>query len=122
MRIAYPGMWVRPDVYAMHGHYLDSHLTVPTLERLSVGVMSRVVKRPASTFAGADDYEAVSSPVFAWRDAVARAGRTGESLNGMATVTAWRALSGSGLGPRPLAHARRRAARWSPRSPLRWRC
>ena len=36
---AYPGMWVRSDVYATHGHYLDCHLTVPTLERLSVGAM-----------------------------------------------------------------------------------
>ena len=26
-RVAYPGLWVRPDVYAMHGHYLDAHLT-----------------------------------------------------------------------------------------------
>jgi hypothetical protein len=110
VRIAYPGMWVRPDVYATHGHYLDSHLTVPTLERLSVGVMSRVVKRPASTFSGADDYEAVGSPVFAWRDAVARSGRTGESLNGMATVTAWRALNRSGSSrPRWRTRAARRA-------------
>jgi len=38
---AYPGLWVRPDVYATHGHYLDCHLTVPTIERLSVGAMSR---------------------------------------------------------------------------------
>jgi len=109
VRIAYPGVWLRPDVYAMHGHYLDSHLTVPTLERLSVGVMSRVVKRPAGSLSSADDYEAVSSPVFAWRDAVARSGRTGESLNGMATVTAWRALSGSGSGRR--ASWRTRASR-----------
>jgi predicted phosphodiesterase len=29
--VAYPGLWVRPDVYASHGHYLDCHLTVPTL-------------------------------------------------------------------------------------------
>jgi predicted phosphodiesterase len=101
VRVAYPGLWVRPDVYATHGHYLDSHLTVPTLERLSVGVMSRILHRPASTFSGADDYEAVGSPVFAWRDAVARSGRTGESLNGMATVTAWRALSGTKSRSRP---------------------
>ncbi len=35
VRVAYPGLWLRPDVYATHGHYLDCHLTVPTLERLS---------------------------------------------------------------------------------------
>ena len=46
-RVAYPGLWVREDVYAMHGHYLDCHLTVPTLERLTVGAMSRLLGRPA---------------------------------------------------------------------------
>src|SRR5205807_165289 len=53
---AYPGLWVRPDVYAMHGHYLDCHLTVPTLERLSVGVMSRLMGRPADRFRPVADY------------------------------------------------------------------
>ncbi len=72
LRVAYPGIWIRDDVYAMHGHYLDCHLTVPTLERLSVGVMSRLLRRPASSFAGVEDYEAMGAPVFAWRDAVAR--------------------------------------------------
>jgi hypothetical protein len=33
--------------------------------------------------------------VFAWRDAVARDGRTGTALNGVGTVGAWRALGGS---------------------------
>jgi calcineurin-like phosphoesterase family protein len=94
LRVAYPGLWVRPDVYAMHGHYLDCHLTVPTLERLSVGVMSRVLGRPASGFDSVSDYEAVTAPVFAWRDAVARDGPTGSALNGGATVAAWDALRG----------------------------
>ncbi len=92
VRVAYPGLWVRPDVYATHGHYLDSHLTVPTLERLSVAAMSRLLARPASTFHTPADYESVSAPVFAWRDAVARDSRTGAALNGYATVTAWNAL------------------------------
>ncbi|MGO9488385.1 MAG: metallophosphoesterase [Solirubrobacteraceae bacterium] len=96
VRVAYPGLWVRPDVYAMHGHYLDCHLTVPTLERLSVGVMSRLLGLPASGFEGADDYEAMGAPVFAWRDVVARHTHPGAALNGMATVSAWRALGGGG--------------------------
>jgi Calcineurin-like phosphoesterase len=98
VRVAYPGLWVRPDVYATHGHYLDCHLTIPTLERLSMGVMSRVLARPAETFARVDDYEAVCAPVFAWRDAVARDGRTGSALNGMATASVWRALGGNVAG------------------------
>jgi hypothetical protein len=98
VRFAYPGLWVRPDVYAMHGHYLDCHLTVPTIERLSVGVMSRLLGRPAGSFASVSDYEAVTAPVYAWRHAVARDERTGDGLNGIATVHAWRALGGGGEG------------------------
>jgi predicted phosphodiesterase len=98
MSVAYPGLWVRPDVYATHGHYLDCHLTVPTLERLSVGAMSRVLGRPARTFGRVEDYEAVTGPVFAWRDAVAREARPSGALNGVDTARAWRALGGRGGG------------------------
>ncbi|HEY4428010.1 MAG TPA: hypothetical protein VGN08_07385 [Solirubrobacteraceae bacterium] len=100
VRVAYPGLWLRPDVYATHGHYLDCHLTVPTLERLSVGAMSRLLGRPALTFSSVDDYESVGAPVFAWRDAVARDARTSDALNGVATVAAWRALRGRGRDER----------------------
>ncbi|HEV2981458.1 MAG TPA: metallophosphoesterase [Solirubrobacteraceae bacterium] len=89
---AYPGLWVREDVYATHGHYLDCHLTVPTLERLSVAAMSRLLGRPASGFHSADDYEAVTAPVYVWRDAVARDAPTGDALNGTSTLRAWRML------------------------------
>jgi hypothetical protein len=98
VRFAYPGLWLRPDVYAMHGHYLDCHLTVPTIERLSVGVMSRLMGRPASSFERAGDYEAVTAPMYAWRHAVARDAVTGDALNGIGTVHAWRALSGDAAG------------------------
>jgi len=98
MRVAYPGLWLRPDVYATHGHYLDCHLTVPTLERLSVGVMTRVLRRSPDDFESVDDYESVSAPVFAWRDAVARDAQTGDALNGIATVSAWRTLGGGHNG------------------------
>ena len=94
LTVAYPGLWVRPDVYATHGHYLDCHLTVPTLERLSVGAMSRVLGRVASEFDSVADYEAVTAPVYAWRDAVARDSPTGSVLNGRATIAAWDALRG----------------------------
>ena len=110
VRVAYPGLWVRPDVYATHGHYLDCHLTVPTLERLSVGAMARLLGRPPDRFDCVGDYEAMGAPVFAWRDAVARDARTGATLNGMATVTAWHALRGG---------ARRGRARIQPAAWLR---
>jgi hypothetical protein len=117
---AYPGLWVRPDVYATHGHYLDCHLTVPTLERLSVGVMSRLMGRPAARFSSAADYEAVTAPVYAWRDAVARDAHTGRALNGLATLNAWELLGG-GDGVRSPAAGRRAEPRGSLAGRLRTR-
>ena len=92
---AYPGLWLRPDVYATHGHYLDCHLTIPTMERLGIGMTARALRRPTDAFATVGDYEAVTGPVFAWIDAVARQAPTGETLNGQSTVRVWRALAGS---------------------------
>lgn len=94
LRAAYPGLWVRPDVYATHGHYLDCHVTLPSLERLGIGAMGRMMHRPSSSLASAEDHEAVTVPVFAWIDAVARQAPTGEALNGGGSVRAWHALGG----------------------------
>jgi hypothetical protein len=68
------------------------------LERLSVGAMSRLLRRSPQTFSSAGDYESIGAPVFAWRDAVARDARTSDALNGVATVAAWRALGGAPRG------------------------
>jgi Calcineurin-like phosphoesterase len=95
---AYPGLWVRPDVYAMHGHFLDAHLTVPTLERIGVGVMGRLLERPPAALHSAEDYESVTAPIYAWRDAITRYAAAGPVLNGLATARAWRALSSAGGG------------------------
>jgi hypothetical protein len=103
---AYPGIWLRPDVYATHGHYLDCHLTIPTMERLGIGAMARILRRPVAGFSGPDDYEAVMGPVFAWIDAVAQQARTSGAFNGASTVRAWRALGGGG---RSTANLRTRA-------------
>lgn len=94
MSVAYPGLWLREDVYATHGHYLDCHLTIPTMERLGIGMTARALRRPTDAFATIGDYEAVTAPVFAWIDAVARQARTGSTLNGESTVRMWRALGG----------------------------
>ena len=32
LRLAYPGLWLRDDVYATHGHYMDCHLSLPRVE------------------------------------------------------------------------------------------
>ncbi|HEY7933541.1 MAG TPA: hypothetical protein VID48_06925, partial [Solirubrobacteraceae bacterium] len=92
--VAYPGVWVRPDVYATHGHYLDCHMTLPTMECVGIGVMSRLLRRPATGFHRLEDYEAVMGPVFAWIDSVAQLAPETDALNGQSTVRAWMALRG----------------------------
>ena len=96
--VAYPGVWVRDDVYATHGHYLDFHVTVPTFERIGVGVMRRVTAGHAP--ASPDDYEAALAPLYAWMHVVARYTRTGfgaERQRG--TQNAWRVLTSSERRP-----------------------
>ena len=110
--VAYPGLRVREDVYATHGHYLDLHMTVPTIERLGMGVMGRLTGLAQHELASVEDYEAVAGPVYAWRDSVARSRPTSEALSGITTVKAWRALGGHSAGP-----ACRRSAR-SPFAPV----
>ena len=91
---AYPGLWLREDVYATHGHQLDCHLSIPTMECIGIGMTARALRRPVSDFATPADYEAVTAPVYAWIDAVARQAPTGAALNGESTVRMWRALGG----------------------------
>jgi Calcineurin-like phosphoesterase len=98
-RLAYPGVWLREDVYATHGHYLDRHVTVPTFERLAAGAMTRVVGEMPADGAGPEDYEAVLAPLYAWLHVVSRYTKLGfERQKG--TQNAWRLLTDS--GPRPL--------------------
>jgi len=77
--IAYPGVWLRDDVYAMHGHYADPHGTVPTFERLAAGGMVRLVGRLPDP-ALAEDYERILAPMYAWIYASAQ--RAGEGRLG----------------------------------------
>lgn len=98
--IAYPGIWVRDDVYAMHGQYLDCHMTVPTIERIAIAAMGRMLKLPQDSLRQVADYEAVTSPIYAWVDAVAAQGSTRAVLNGSATMRMWRTLAEDGSGRR----------------------
>lgn len=98
-RLAYPGVWLRDDVYATHGHYLDRHITIPTFERLAAGAMTRVVGEMPAEGTSPEDYEAVLAPLYAWLHVVSRYTKLGfERQKG--TQNAWRLLTDS--GPRPL--------------------
>jgi hypothetical protein len=94
MRAAYPGIWIRDDVYATHGHYGDRNTTVPILERLGAGVMARVISQDGAR-TRSEDYEAALAPMYAWIDAVAEQGGLARRRGGSVQVRAWRGLHGS---------------------------
>ena len=104
LRAYYPGLWLRQDVYAIHGHYLDRHITVPILERVGAGVMARLVAEPPGGPGRAEDYEATLAPIYAWVDAIAEAGGPRSEGRASLQVRAWRTLA-----PGPRARRVRRA-------------
>lgn len=109
VQVRYPGVWLRDDVYATHGHLGDRHTTVPMLERLAAGVMATVVREPAGGPRRIEDYEATLAPIYAWIHSVAQAvdptrGRGPDS----ASTSAWQVLSFS-AGAGGVSRWRRRA-------------
>jgi calcineurin-like phosphoesterase family protein len=123
LSLAYPGLWLRPGVYAIHGHYLDVHLTVPRIESVMASVMERVTGRSGGCATPAD-YEAVLAPMYAllfgiaqgtseaalrrggrvsrrvWRRVNDGDGGAGRFLLARVTIPgAVAALNGLGLGP-----------------------
>ncbi|MDE3131585.1 MAG: metallophosphoesterase family protein [Acidobacteriota bacterium] len=74
VRHEYPGVWLRDDVYAQHGHYLDRHTTTPAFERLAAGAMARFIKLPLSAMSSPEDYERVLAPVYAWMYSISQNG------------------------------------------------
>jgi hypothetical protein len=96
VRAAYPGVWLRDDVYAMHGHYGDRHTTVPMFERVGAGVMARIVHEPDGGPRRPEDYERILAPIYAWIYATAEgAPNPGASSHGP-SARAWRALARRG--------------------------
>jgi hypothetical protein len=121
VRVAYPGVWVRDDVYATHGHYLDVHNTTPSFERIAIGALQRFTGHVPPGQLRPDDYEAALAPVYALAHSLAqnpvagrgvrhsdRSARMWQSLAGdgrvslpvrLATGAAVGALNAAGLGP-----------------------
>jgi hypothetical protein len=96
VRAAYPGVWLRDDVYATHGHYGDRHNTVPIMERLGAGLMTRLTREPAGGPRRAEDYEATLAPMYAWIDTVAQTGGIRGRGGGSLQVRAWHSLQQPG--------------------------
>jgi hypothetical protein len=89
--IAYPGLWLRDDVYATHGHYMDCHMSLPRLECVAAAAVMRAGGQPPE-LASPADYERILRPIYGLAYALAETG-----LAPGATVPserAWRAISG----------------------------
>jgi hypothetical protein len=97
LTLAYPGLWLRRDVYATHGHWLDRHLTLPTIERLAIGAVGRLTG-PLPQHARPDDYEAALTPVYALAHELAQHGSRGPVAGGSTRVRRFVAV---GRGDRP---------------------
>jgi hypothetical protein len=103
VELAYPGAWLRDDVYATHGHYSDVHTTMPTFERLAVGAMARWAVRMPAAGARPDDYEAALAPIYAWMHQLTQRAEhsTASAATGASTRT-WTMLVGAERRRRPL--------------------
>ncbi|MBA3865795.1 MAG: metallophosphoesterase family protein [Solirubrobacterales bacterium] len=96
LRIAYPGLWLRDDVYATHGHYMDAHLELPRAECVAVATLIRISGRPIPDRAGAVDYERIMRALYGFSYGVAQARtirRAAKRAPGNPSETAWKALT-----------------------------
>ena len=106
VEVAYPGVWLRDDVYAIHGHYSDLHTTVPTFERLAAGAMARWLVHLPEDHATADGYEAALPPLYAWMHTLVQRSENGAMTGGAgASARAWVALAGEGRRRHPVRAA-----------------
>jgi hypothetical protein len=100
--VSYPGAWLRDDVYATHGQYLDVHMTVPRVESLVAAAVRRYATRvgrdgPTSV----DEYEAIVAPIYALAHSVAQNARAHPHVRrNNLSRDVWTAASGNGAGGR----------------------
>jgi len=101
--VAYPGAWLRHDVYATHGHYMDCHMRLPRLECVAAAVVMRAGQAPPDP-AAPGDYERVLRPVYGLAFGLAQSGLSGGATR--PSERAWRSLAARG---RAKGRARRAA-------------
>jgi hypothetical protein len=88
--LAYPGLRLREDVYATHGHYLDLHMRIPTLETIAISAFARVEGHDPDELSTPDEYEAVIAPIYSLVYAAVQGRRsTARPLASGASVRMW---------------------------------
>jgi 3',5'-cyclic AMP phosphodiesterase CpdA len=114
LEISYPGTWLRDDVYATHGHYMDCHLSIPRAECVAAAAMLRAARLPEE--AEPRHYEQVLRPLYGFGFGLAQSG-SARLASGVArpSEAAWKLVAGrrgksDGRGRRAAAVAVRAGA------------
>jgi len=97
LSIAYPGLWLRDDVYATHGHYMDCHMSLPRMECVAAAAIMRAGGRPPDP-ATPGDYERILRPIYGLAFGLAEAGLARGATR--PSERAWRSISGRRNGSR----------------------
>jgi hypothetical protein len=97
LELAYPGIWLREDVYATHGHYMDTHLRLPRAECLAAATMVRLSGQVPER-ATPRDYERVLRPLYGFAYGLAQVMPIKRRRNGP-FEQAWEVLAGERADP-----------------------
>jgi predicted phosphodiesterase len=95
LELAYPGIWLRDDVYAMHGHYIDCYRRLPRLECVAAATVVRA-RGALPDQPTPQDYERVLSPIYGLVYDLAQAGLAHRVTHSSERV--WRTLANGKLG------------------------
>lgn len=106
LSVAYPGVWLRDDVYTTHGHYIDCHMTLPRLECVAAAAIMRGGNRPPDP-ALPGDYERILRPLYGFASGLADGGLASKASR--PSEWAWRTVS-SRHDSGAIAKATRKAA------------
>lgn len=90
LQLAYPGIWLRDDVYATHGHYMDCYMKLPRLECIAAAATMRTL-RPLPKQPVPADYERILRPVYGLTYGLAQGGVARQAAR--PSERAWRAVS-----------------------------
>ncbi|HVW46941.1 MAG TPA: metallophosphoesterase [Solirubrobacterales bacterium] len=95
LRIAYPGIWLRDDVYATHGNYMDVHLTLPRAECVAVALAAHIAGALPER-ATPDDYERLLRPIYGLANGAAQSMRRRPRARDRGpSEAAWEVLAGA---------------------------
>jgi predicted phosphodiesterase len=83
VELVYPGFWLRPGTYALHGHYMDAHMSMPRLEVLAVAATLHATGGLAPAPRMPEDYEAAITPLYALAYALAQGSNRARRVLGM---------------------------------------